>query len=63
MTHRRFGPRAEEALRRTLKDTDDGQLTLRVRGCFFDEHRRTHGLAIRQTVDRWRENAEHTLGL
>jgi hypothetical protein len=38
MTPPRFGPRAEEALRRTLKDIDDGHLTLWVRGRFFDEH-------------------------
>ncbi|GAA4932833.1 hypothetical protein HD597_000452 [Nonomuraea thailandensis] len=38
MTPPRFGPRAEEALRRTLRDIDEGHLTLWVRGRFFDEH-------------------------
>ncbi|MGR6924312.1 hypothetical protein ACU635_59480 [[Actinomadura] parvosata] len=38
MTPPHLGPRAEEALRRTLKDIDDGYLTLWVRGRFFDEH-------------------------
>ncbi|MEV4083151.1 hypothetical protein AB0J43_23065 [Nonomuraea fuscirosea] len=38
MTSRRFGPRAEEALRRTLRDIADGRLTLWVRGRLYDEH-------------------------
>lgn len=38
MTHHRFGPRAEEALRRTLKDIDDGHLSLWMHGRFYDEH-------------------------